>query len=76
MQALRDAGSTLSEVFTYTVADAAGLVSSADLGITITGANDVPVLLRNVGLAVAENATANVIGPALLAAGRRRSGQR
>jgi len=37
-------GQTLTETFTYTVADAVGLTASTTLTITITGANDRPSL--------------------------------
>ena len=43
VQALRTAGDTLTDTFTYTVTDTAGATSSTALTITIHGANDVPV---------------------------------
>nr|WP_287697176.1 VCBS domain-containing protein [Accumulibacter sp.] len=43
VQALRTAGDTLSETFTYTLRDAAGATDAAQLTITIRGANDNPV---------------------------------
>lgn len=43
VQALRLVTDTLSDVFTYTVTDAAGLSSTTTLTITITGANDHPI---------------------------------
>ena len=42
VEALR-AGQSLNEVFTYTVQDAGGLTDTAQLTITINGANDFPV---------------------------------
>jgi VCBS repeat-containing protein len=56
VQALRTAGNTLTDSFTYTVRDAAGLTSSTTLTVTIQGANDAPVAVANTGN-VAENAT-------------------
>lgn len=44
VQALRLSTNTLSEVFTYTMRDTAGATSSANLTITVRGANDAPVL--------------------------------
>jgi VCBS repeat-containing protein len=43
VQALRTAGNTLSETFTYRMADTAGATSDARLTIVIQGANDAPV---------------------------------
>lgn len=57
VQALRLITDTLSDVFTYTVSDAAGLSSTTTLSITITGANDHPVALDDYN-AVKEGATA------------------
>ncbi|MFN9915442.1 MAG: VCBS domain-containing protein, partial [Pirellulaceae bacterium] len=45
VQALRLSGQTLSETFTYTMADTAGLTSTATVTITIQGANDNPVAI-------------------------------
>ncbi|MGX5735461.1 DUF4082 domain-containing protein [Bosea thiooxidans] len=44
VQALRLSTNTLTEVFAYTMRDAAGATSSATLTITVHGANDAPVL--------------------------------
>lgn len=44
VQALRLSTNTLSEVYTYTMRDTAGATSSANLTITVHGANDAPVL--------------------------------
>ena len=44
-------GGTLTDIFTYTVRDAAGLTDTAQLTITINGANDAPVA-RDVTLQV------------------------
>jgi VCBS repeat-containing protein len=43
VQALRTAGDTLSETFTYRMADTAGATSDARLTVVIQGANDAPV---------------------------------
>ncbi len=51
VQALRNSSNTLSDVFTYTMVDAAGVASSTQITVTIQGANDNPV-------AVSDNATA------------------
>jgi VCBS repeat-containing protein len=44
VQALAGPADTLTEVFHYTVADAAGATSTAALTVTIRGANDAPVV--------------------------------
>ncbi len=44
VQALRQSTDTLTDVFTYTMRDTAGVTSTATLTITIHGANDAPVL--------------------------------
>ncbi|QOZ80523.1 hypothetical protein XH83_20545 [Bradyrhizobium sp. CCBAU 53351] len=49
VQALRLASTTLSDVFSYTMRDAAGATSSTTLTITIHGANDAPVLAIQTG---------------------------
>ena len=43
VQALRTASDTLTDTFSYTVRDAAGLTSTATLIVTIQGADDAPV---------------------------------
>ncbi|MFN7628777.1 MAG: LamG-like jellyroll fold domain-containing protein, partial [Pirellula sp.] len=42
VQALRTTANTLSDVFTYTMRDTAGLTSTTQLTVTIQGANDAP----------------------------------
>lgn len=49
VQALRTSGETLTEVFTYTVADHAGATAVATLTITIAGQNDAPVARDDTG---------------------------
>src|SRR5690606_20454148 len=43
VEALRNSGQTLDDVFTYTVSDAAGATSSTQITVTIEGKNDAPV---------------------------------
>jgi VCBS repeat-containing protein len=59
VQALRTAGDTLSETFTYTLRDAAGATDVAQLTITIRGANDNPVAANDTGTAVEAGGVAN-----------------
>ncbi|MFM4718125.1 VCBS domain-containing protein, partial [Aeromonas bivalvium] len=63
VQALRLAGDTLSDSFSYTMTDAAGATSSASLVITLQGANDAPVAQNNIAIAVADNGAGNVSNP-------------
>jgi VCBS repeat-containing protein len=58
VQALRTAGQTLTETFTYTVRDTAGATSTASLTVTIQGANDAPVAVNNTGTAAEAGAVA------------------
>ncbi|ARQ09489.1 cadherin-like/VCBS repeat-containing protein [Rhizobium etli] len=44
VQALRQSTNTLSDVFSYTMRDSAGATATANLTVTIHGANDAPVL--------------------------------
>ncbi|WP_372720511.1 VCBS domain-containing protein, partial [Novipirellula sp.] len=55
VEALRTSGDTLSEVFTYTMRDAAGLVSTAEITITIQGSNDTPYGMTTTDLTIDEN---------------------
>ena len=67
VQALRTAGQTLTDSFTYTVRDTAGATSSTTLTITLQGANDAPVAVADVssateaGTAAGANASGNVL---------------
>ncbi|MGR9080364.1 DUF4082 domain-containing protein [Rhizobium leguminosarum] len=54
VQALRQSTNTLSDVFSYTMRDTAGATATANLTITIHGANDAPVLAVQTA---AQNAT-------------------
>jgi VCBS repeat-containing protein len=51
VQALRTAGETLSETFTYRMVDTAGATSDARLTVVIQGANDAPVAQNDSGFA-------------------------
>ncbi|MFN9603396.1 MAG: beta strand repeat-containing protein, partial [Planctomycetota bacterium] len=63
VQALRTSSNTLSDVFTYTMQDAAGLTSTSQITVTIQGANDAPSDLSTTGLTIAENsANGSVVG--------------
>ncbi len=42
VQALRTSGQTITDVFTYTMSDAAGATSTTQITVTIQGANDAP----------------------------------
>ncbi|NEJ75044.1 hypothetical protein GR197_31795, partial [Rhizobium phaseoli] len=54
VQGLRQSINTLSDVFSYTMRDTAGATATANITITIHGANDAPVLaVQTVG----QNAT-------------------
>ena len=67
VNALRLSTDTLTDTFSYTMSDAAGATSSANLAITIHGANDAPVAIDDTGTAVeagvaaGSNATGNVL---------------
>ncbi|MEJ8823557.1 VCBS domain-containing protein [Variovorax humicola] len=63
VQAVRQSGDTLTDVFTYTMADAAvgGATDLAQLTITIQGADDAPVAANDVADAVEAGGVANDI---------------
>ncbi len=48
VQALRGGDNTLTDTFTYTVRDTAGLTSTANLVVTIHGANDAPTVTNHI----------------------------
>ena len=52
VQALRLSNQTLTDVFTYTIQDAGGLVSTALVSVTIQGANDAPIATPDAGTAI------------------------
>ncbi len=58
-QSLR-AGATATEVFSYTMRDAAGATSTANVTVTITGVNDSPVAMENV-FTITEDAMATTL---------------
>ncbi len=59
VQALRTSADTLTDVFTYTMVDAAGLTSTSQITVTIQGANDAPVAVNDIGTAVEAGGVAN-----------------
>ncbi len=59
MQALRTSGQSLTDVFSYTVIDTAGLSSTTQLTITINGANDAPTAVEDTTIAVEAGGTSN-----------------
>ena len=62
VQALRTAGDTLVDVFTYTVSDPDNLSDQAELRIRILGQNDAPVAADDDGAAVEAGGAANTSG--------------
>ncbi|MFF7056498.1 VCBS domain-containing protein [Achromobacter spanius] len=61
VQALRAAGNTLVDYFTYTITDG-GLTDAAELRIRIVGQNDAPVAADETGFAVEAGGTGNTSG--------------
>ena len=71
VEALRTSAQTLTDSFTYTMRDTAGLTSSTTLTVTIQGANDAPVAVNDTASAtekggysngtVGSNGTGNVL---------------
>ncbi|WP_442510878.1 VCBS domain-containing protein [Novipirellula sp. SH528] len=61
VQALRTSGQSLSEVFTYTIQDASGADSTAEITVTITGANDAPDAVANAATATEASGILNNI---------------
>jgi protocadherin Fat 4 len=59
VQALRTTANTLSDIFTYTMRDTAGLTSTTQITITIQGANDAPVAVSDAATAVEAGGQAN-----------------
>ncbi|SAL77829.1 hypothetical protein AWB74_05238 [Caballeronia arvi] len=53
------AGATLTETFTYRIADTSGLTDQAQLVITVTGANDAPTPQTDIGRAVEAGGVSN-----------------
>ncbi|WP_448173876.1 VCBS domain-containing protein [Rhizobacter fulvus] len=65
VQALRTAGNTLLDTFSYTVRDAAGLTSTTTLQVTIQGANDAPVAVADAA-SVTEDVLFTSVAPGVL----------
>ncbi|WP_346308847.1 tandem-95 repeat protein, partial [Limnohabitans sp.] len=65
VQALNAGSSAISDVFTYTVHDVAGLSSTATLTVAVNGANDAPVLASMSTLGFTENDAATSINTAI-----------
>ncbi len=61
VQALRTASDTLNDIFTYTVTDAGGLTSTAQVTVTIHGSNDAPVGTNDTATAVEAGGLSNAI---------------
>jgi VCBS repeat-containing protein len=59
VQALRTTANTLSDIFTYTMRDAAGLTSTTQITITLQGANDTPVAVSDSATAVEAGGASN-----------------
>ncbi len=59
VQALRTSGNTIQDVFTYKVADTAGLTSLATITVTIQGANDAPLGVNDTATAVEAGGVSN-----------------
>jgi VCBS repeat-containing protein len=59
VQALRQSGQTLTEVFTYTLADPFGVSDTAELRITLDGRNDTPIAADDTAVAVEAGGIAN-----------------
>ena len=59
VQALRTAGNTVSEFFTYSIRDLSGALSAANLTITIQGRNDNPLAVNDSAVAVEAGGTNN-----------------
>ena len=67
VQALRGSDNTLTDTFTYTVRDTAGLTSTANLVVTIHGANDAPTVANQIS-APTDVYAGNAWSPAAFAA--------
>ncbi len=59
VQALRTTADTLTDVFTYTMRDTAGLFSTTQITVTIQGANDAPVGVNDTATAVEAGGVSN-----------------
>ena len=59
VQALRTSGQTITDVFTYTMTDAAGATSTTQITVTIQGANDAPTAVADTATAVEAGGVSN-----------------
>ncbi|EMI22815.1 outer membrane adhesin like protein, partial [Rhodopirellula maiorica SM1] len=59
VQALRNSGQTLDDVFTYTITDTAGATATTQITITIQGQNDTPTAVADTDVAVEAGGSAN-----------------
>ncbi len=59
VQALRTSGQTITDVFTYTMTDAAGSTSTTQITVTIQGANDAPTAVADTATAVEAGGVSN-----------------
>ncbi len=59
VQALRTSGQTITDVFTYTMTDAAGSTSTTQITVTIQGANDAPTAVADTATAVEAGGVGN-----------------
>ena len=57
IEALRNSSETLQDIFTYSMQDAAGVVSTTQVTVTIHGRNDAPTDINTGPLSIAENAS-------------------
>ncbi len=62
VQALRASGQTLTDVFTYTMTDTAGATSTAQINVTVRGANDTPIAANDTAFAAEASGSANSVG--------------
>ena len=56
------AGQSVSDIFTYRVADAHGLTDTAQLTIAVTGSNDAPVLIGDLAAPILEGGEYTITG--------------
>ncbi len=56
---MRTSGQTITDVFTYTMTDAAGATSTTQITVTIQGANDAPTAVADTATAVEAGGTSN-----------------
>ncbi len=59
VQALRTSGQSITDVFTYSMTDAAGSTSTTQITVTIQGANDAPTAVADTATAVEAGGVSN-----------------